>query len=159
MKRILFYTTLLFLPLISHGQDTDQIDFKSKLKAITNGYFLAYNEHNVNKILRFYDPNAVLIDKHLNNTVTGQKEFKRVATEAFEGPSPLYRNLHFKIYGMEQDGYKMIVRGEMQGIEWDRGYLANWKFRSEIFYSEKGKIVKQIDYVEYPDDVLKYKKK
>ena len=159
MNRFLFYSILLFLPVLGNAQETEKIDFKSKLKAITNGYFLAYNEHNVDKILRFYDPNAVLIDKYLNNTVTGQKEFKRVATEAFQGPSPLYKNLHFKIYGMEQNDYTMIVRGEMQGIEWDRGYMANWKFRSEILFNEQGKIVKQIDYVDYPEDVLKYSKK
>ncbi len=154
MKHILLYTFLFCLPTLADAQAAKTIDFKDKLKAITNSYFMAYNDHNIDRMLLFYDDSAVLIDKTLDHSLQGPKEFRRVATEAFNGPSPVYKNLRFKVFGMEQDDYKVTVKGEMQGIEWNRGYLSNWKFRSEIFYNEMGKIIKQVDYIDYPQQVI-----
>ena len=143
-------TTALF------AQTEKGIDFKDKLKAITNAYFMAYNSHNVEQILRFYDDNAVLIDVNLDHQLTGKDNFRRVAEDMFLGSSDLYRDVKFKVFGMEQDEYLMTIKGEMQNLRWNRGYLENWKFVSRIYFNESGKIIKQEDEVDYPDDVKKY---
>ncbi len=159
MTRNCFLLLLIGMPVFGFGQAAEQVDMKKKLKAIANGYFMAYNEHNVDKILLFYADDAVSIDHNLNHTLEGKEEFRRVANDAFNGRSRIYKNLHFKIFGMEQNGYQLTVRGEMQHIEWKEGYPENWKFTAEIDFNEEGKIVKQVDYIDYPADVLKYRNK
>ena len=150
---------ILVIPFTVSAQETEAINFKEKLIAITNGYFMAYNEHNVDKIIRFYDDSCVLIDANLNHEIRGKQKFRNLARAAFEGTSPLYKDLFFKIYGMEQDGYKVIVKGEMQNLQWNRGYPESWRFVAHIQYNERGKIIEQKDFVEYPEDVFQYLKK
>ena len=41
----------------------------------------------------------------------------------------------------------------MQRIQWTEGLLENWAFTSYIFFNEKGRIIKQQDFVDYPDYV------
>lgn len=159
MLRTFAIACLAILPALSFSQVPEGINIKEKLKAITNGYYMAYNEHSVEKIVRFYADDAVLFDEKLNHTVSGKENFKRIATDAFNGPSKIYKNLFFKVYGMEQQDYTMIVRGEMQNIEWQNGYFQNWKFTTYIDFNEAGKIIKQRDVVDYPEDVLYFRKK
>lgn len=161
MIRKLFFFGLFFLPLLTIAQDSKQIDIKSKLKAIANGYYLAYNEHNVDNILRFYTESTVLIDVNLkNHELRGMDNFRKVADEAFNGSSKIYKNMHFNVKSMEQEGYKLIVKGIMENIQWNEGYLENWPFVSHLYFNEAGRIIKQEDYIEYParirEEVLLY---
>ena len=159
MMRNLFFCLLIVLPGFIAAQEKSEINLKEKLKAITNSYFMAYNEHNVEKIIRFYADTCVLVDDALDNELKGRREFYRVARAAFEGTSPLYKDLFFKVASMEQEGWRIIVKGEMQNLQWNRGFPESWRFKSHIDYNEKGKIVKQTDFVEYPKDVYQYMKK
>ncbi len=154
MIRNFLFFVLMLTPFLSTAQEK-KVDMKGKLKAIANGYYLAYNEHNVDNILRFYADTAVLIDVNLNHQVSGHDEFRRIAEDAFYGQSKVYKNMRFEVYGMQQDGYKLTVKGEMQGIQWNEGYLENWPFVSHIYFNEKGRIIKQEDHIEYPKQVKK----
>ena len=160
IRKIFIFIAVLIVPLSNYAQDQKPVDIKSKLKAIANGYYLAYNEHNVDNILRFYTPSTVLKDISLDHELTGMDNFRKVAEDMFYGESKIYKNVHFKVRGMEQEGYKLTVKGEMQNVQWNEGYLENWPFVTYIYFNEKGRIIRQEDIIEYPaqikEEVLLY---
>lgn len=157
--KIRFLLFAMLLTSASAFAQSKNINFQEKLEAITNAYFMAYNAHDVEQILRFYTDQTVLIDVHLDHQLSGKANFRKVADQMFNGDSDLYEDLRFKIFGMEQDGYMMTVKGEMQNLRWNPGYLENWKFTSRIYFNEEGKIIKQEDEVDYPSDVKTYLQK
>lgn len=108
--------------------------------------------------LDFYDENMVLEDMVSGDRKVGKEEF----AEFFNWDHPSFMLLDSVSMVIENqiiDGYEVVTQGHFTPFKWDSTRVDAMHFTSILTFNQKGKIIKQVDWINYPSYLIDYQKR
>ena len=138
--------------------DEDQVE-NPDYKVIAQDYFQTYAERkDWAKMQSFYADTLHFEDAILQETFDkkGFLDFYDWTKGPFEKMSSDQK--HFVVKNMVADGNLVVTRGQIQPFYYEGNFIPlshNASFTLWLWFNENGKIIRQIDWIEYPGSVLK----
>lgn len=129
------------------------------ISKIAREYYETYQERNdFEKFLSFYDENIVLEDIINADRIIGKKALK----EFFA-----WNNLSFKkvdtsifvIYEQTIEENRVITSGHFTEFLWGEQKFEAMHFVTILTFNQSGKIIKQVDWINYPSNLIDYTKR
>ncbi len=126
---------------------------------IAKEYYKTYQERNdFEKFLSFYDDNIVLEDIVNADSIVGKKALK----EFLDWNNPSFQkvgNEALVIYEQIIEDNKVVTRGYFTEFLWGETKLEAMHFVTILTFNESGKIIKHIDWINYPSNLIDYNKR
>ncbi len=121
-------------------------------------FYKVYNKRSdINDLLNYYHKDIVLIDIISDQIVTGRQEIKTF----FD-----WDNTKFKVIGGElleikeiiSSGEKLVVNGKFNKFSWGQQEFDPMPFTTIFTLDKQGKIIRQIDWINYPSQLMETEK-
>lgn len=149
----LFYISISILSffLIS----CDSLNQKKNMKTAQEFYQTYAERKDVKKLMSFYSELPVYIDAVPQITVKGKENIQN----QYNWSDPSYK-IHpqypqtVKIDQIISNDSIVIVSGQYNPYYYNDKLINKMQFNSWLYFNKEGKIVKQIEWVQYPMDIL-----
>jgi hypothetical protein len=152
MKIQALLLALPFLLFISCEKETNN----TSLSETASSYYKAYAERtDFENFLSFYDNSIVLEDMTNGDRIEGKVAF----SEFFDWKNPDYIKLDSAaLYIKEQiiDKNKVVTTGYFTAFKWGELEIEAMQFTSILTFNSSGKIIKQVDWINYPSYLVDY---
>lgn len=152
MKNQAFLLILPFLLFFSCEKETTKTSFSDT----ASSYYKVYADRtDFDKFLSFYDNSIVLEDMINGDRIVGKVAF----SEFFDWENPDYIKLDSSaLYIREQiiDENKVVTTGHFTAIKWGELEIEAMQFTSILTFNSSGKIIKQVDWINYPAYLVDY---
>lgn len=151
MKSIFPFFILLFF-ISCHNQD-------SVIKQTVKDYYQTYQERNdFQKFLSFYDEEMILEDIIFGEKINGLEKFE----EFFDWENPKFKKLSEKTLIVQEqifDKNKVVTKGYFTPFKWGDYECESMNFTTILTFNENGKIIKHVDWINYPSTLIDYEKR
>lgn len=141
---IRFFFTYFVFQSIAFAEHSD-ID----IKAIASQYFDVYAERkNFNDFMSFYDESVILEDIVYGNHIKG----KSALSAFFNWPDKKFvmtSEVNLVLSQLLVDGMQVSAQGYFTQFEYGGEVMGPWRFTMHLTFNERGKIVKQVDWINY----------
>lgn len=123
------------------------------------GFYKEYSSRkNLERFLSYYADSIIIEDIINGDRVLG----KEAASKFFD-----WNNAAFQLYGdkalvvtdMLVDNHKAVVRGYFNRFKWGQTQIEAMHFTTLLTFDSSGKIVKQIDWINYPSTLIDWAKR
>lgn len=150
---------LLFLVIILVGILGCDQPGKVDLMEITTRYHQTYAERSdFQKFLSFYADTMVLEDIVFGERIEGREELARF----FDWENPgfsLRDSVAIVVADQIIEGEKAVIQGYFTPFTWDGMDVEAMHFTTILEFNEAGKIIKHIDWINYPAYLIDYEKR
>ncbi|WP_436516971.1 nuclear transport factor 2 family protein [Ekhidna sp. To15] len=105
--------------------------------------------------LDLYDDDMVLEDIITGYRVQGKEQF----AEFFNWPDERFQKGADKTFIIEHtiiEGNTATIKGYFTPFVWDEKNVEAMQFTTLLYYNDEGKIIKHIDWINYPNDLIDY---
>lgn len=123
---------------------------------IINEYYQTYQERkNFDKFLSFYDENIILEDIVSGDRIDGIEAFKQL----FDWENPdfvLTDSVALVVTNQIIDKNMVSTQGYFTSFTWSGTLIEAMQFSTILELNNKGKIVKQTDWINYPSTLIDY---
>ena len=150
LNHFLFICVLLFsFSCVSqHSKQT----FRSTIEA----YYQTYQERDdFEKFLNFYAEDMVLEDVILGEKISGKAAF----AEFFDWSNPNFSKTDSSTLIIESqiiDERQVLTKGYFTPFKWGDTVVEAMHFATILTFDEMGKIKKQVDWINYPNNLIDY---
>lgn len=123
---------------------------------IINEYYQTYQERkNFDKFLSFYDENIILEDIVSGDRIEGIEAFKQLFN--WENPDfVLTDSVALVVTNQIIDKNMVSTQGYFTSFTWSGTLIEAMQFSTILELNNKGKIVKQTDWINYPSTLIDY---
>ena len=153
-KQIYIYI-LLGLGLISCSNPEKSADYTK----IIQSYYKTYQKRDdFKKFLDFYAEDMVLEDMITGDKIKGKKALEKF----FDWENPDFVKLDSNTLIITEqiiDQNKVVTKGYFTPFGWGNLEFEAMYFTTILTLNSKGKIVKQVDWINYPNNLLDYSKR
>ncbi len=150
MRHIIYIGLILLVSLSSYAQNDNATG------EMTRDYYRVYNDRqDFEKFLSFYADDIVLEDMVNGDRIEGIKNLRAF----FDWPNPNYENSEENVVVIIDqiiEGNKSVVRGYFTPFKWGTTTVEAMHFTTILIWNDAGKIVKHIDWINYPAYVVDY---
>ncbi len=154
MKHTLVVSVLILLLFLS-CENKKELD----IAPIVEEYFETYSERkDFKKLISFYDDDIILEDIVNADKIAG----KKALIEFLDWNNPNFRKVEKEalvIYDQIIDKNKVVTRGYFTEFLWDGAKFEAMHFITILTFNNSGKIIKQIDWINYPSNLIDYEKR
>jgi hypothetical protein len=123
---------------------------------IVEEYYETFNKRqDFNKFLSFYDEKVILEDIVNGDRVIGRKEL----TNFFDWNNPNFKSLDSNSLIIESiiiDNKTSVIKGYFSRFQWGNSEFESMHFTTILTFNESKKIVKQVDWINYPPTLVNY---
>ncbi len=147
----LLLSTILLLSFLSCGRVED----KNIAKAVEEYYDTFRERKDFDKFMSFYADEVILEDVVNADRIEG----KRALTAFFDWNNPDFEKGStdaLVIYEQIIDGNKAVTRGYFTEFFWGGTEFEAMHFVTILTFNESGKIIKHIDWINYPSNLVDY---
>jgi hypothetical protein len=128
-------------------------------KNIVSDFYKVYAQRsNFEQFLSYYSEDAILED-----IINGDKiEGKAALKSFFDWSNPNFKkNKVTTLVVSEQiiDGNKAVVKGYFTPFQWGTASFEAMHFTTILTFNAAGKIIKQVDWINYPANLIDYSKR
>jgi len=128
-------------------------------KQIIESYYQTYQDrNNFQKFLSFYDENIILEDIMFGEKIIGKEKF----AEFFDWENPKFKKLEEKTLIIKEqifDKNKVVTKGYFTPFKWGEYECEAMHFTTILTLNETGKIIKHVDWINYPSTLIDYEKR
>ncbi len=150
MIRSILGITLIFFLLSCSEQS------KPNIEGVVTDYYRTYQERtDFQKFLSYYDENIVLEDMILGERKIGKKAFQ----EFFDWENPAFSLKDTScLYITHQiiKANEVVTQGYFTPFRWGNQEFEAMQFTSLLTFNEERKIIKQVDWINYPSNLVNY---
>ena len=129
---------------------------ESSIDKIVEDYYKTFNKRqDFNKFLSFYDEKIILEDIINGDRVIGKKELR----DFFDWNNPNFKSLDSNSLIIENiiiDKNTSVVKGYFSRFQWGHSEFESMHFTTILTFNESKKIVKQVDWINYPTTLVNY---
>lgn len=129
---------------------------ESDIGAIVKNYYQIYNKRqDFERFLSFYDEKIILEDIISGDRIIGKKEL----SDFFDWNNPNFKSLNSNALVVEDIViYKntSVAKGYFSRFKWGESEFEAMHFTSILTFNKSKKIVKQIDWINYPSTLVNY---
>ncbi len=151
MYKILF---LLFLFVVLNCDSNKDSD--TNRQDLINDYYSTYQERtNIDKFLSFYDSEIILEDMVNGDRISGIRNLK----EFFDWKNPdfvLEDSVALVITDQAVLENRVFTQGYFTPFSWSGTQIQAMQFFTILYLNENGKIIRQIDWINYPSYIVDY---
>ncbi len=145
--------------LLTVGLVAAQESKGSDLKTIIKAYYESYKSRdNFERFLSFYDQDMVLEDMITGDRKVGKKAFAAF----FDWNNPNFKLLEPTALVIENqvfDSNQVVTQGYFNSFKWGEHRFGPMFFTTILTFNEEGKIIKHVDWINYPNELLDYQKR
>jgi len=128
----------------------------SNLSKIVDNYQSTHAQRaDIVSLMGFYSDEIVLKDM-----INGEKIEGKPSLEIFfDWNNPAYKKLHSKTLIVEEnlfEGNKVVSKGYFTPFKWGETEYEAMHFTTILTFNSSGKIIKQIDWINYPNNLVDY---
>ena len=121
-----------------------------KIDLIATQYFADYAKRdNFEEFLNYYDDNVVLEDIVYGNHIIGKPALKQF----FNWQDPKFSSLpsteNLVLSKLVVEGKEVSAQGHFNRFTYDGSTLGPWRFTIHLTFNEQGKIIHQVDWINY----------
>ena len=153
-SKLLLCFYLILLSLCACQQKKD-----STIQSQTQEYYRTYQERSdFQKFLSFYDDHIVLEDIMMGERKNGKREF----AEFFDWENPDFSktdSLALIINNQIFQDDQVVTQGYFTPFKWREHRFGPMHFTTILTFNTKGKIIKQVDWINYPSSLIDYEKR
>ena len=132
---------------------------ENNIEKVVKAYYQTYQERNdFQKFLSFYDDNLIMEDIITGERKNGKKEF----AEFFDWGNPAFSKTdRFSLIITHQVIQKnqVATQGYFTPFKWGDQHFEAMHFTTFLTFNEAGKIIKQVDWINYPSGLVDYEKR
>lgn len=129
---------------------------KTKIDKIAKEYYVLYQERtDFEKFMSFYDENVILEDIISGERIIGKDSLMNFFNWNHSGFEKIESN-SLVILDQIIKGDKVITRGYFTEFKWQNSKIEAMNFITVLIFNDSNKIVKQIDWINYPTSILDY---
>lgn len=143
-------TTVLILLFIGACSNTSEID------KIVDDYHRTYVERvDFENFMSFYSDDIVFEDMINGDKIVGKLALKNF----FDWHNPAYKKLQTETLIIEEkliDESKVVFNGYFTPFQWGETKYEAMHFTTILTFNSSGKIVKQVDWINYPNNLVDY---
>lgn len=136
-----------------------QGNLDSHLKPIVEAYYESYKTRkDFDQFLSFYDEEIILEDIINGDRIIGKKAF----ADFFDWNNPsikLLEPLSLVIENQLIEGNHVITKGHFTPFRWCEQTFGPMHFTTLLTFNSEGKITKQVDWINYPSNLIDYSKR
>lgn len=129
---------------------------ENDIESIIDEYYVTYNKRqDLDRFMEFYDDRIVLEDIINGDRIEGKKalgDFFDWNNESFKMTNGNSLVVTDKII----QGNKGVVKGYFTRFQWQQSEFEPMHFTTILIFNEAQKIVKQIDWINYPATLIDY---
>lgn len=119
-------------------------------------YYQVYREHkDYKQFISFYSDDIILEDIISGDKIMGKKQLKRF----FDWDNTNYQSLaskHLIINDMIIEKNQGVIKGYFSKFKWNKIEVEAMHFTTILTFNENGKIIKQVDWINYPNTLVDY---
>ncbi len=134
-------------------------DQNTIMRNTVNDYYKVYQERSdFEKFLSFYDDDIAFEDIILGEKVRGKSDF----TNFFDWSNPSFAktdSLALLITDQVIDKNQVVTKGYFTPFIWGDSLFEAMHFTTLLTFNQKGKIQKQVDWINYPNNLVDYHKR
>ena len=149
--KLIFQTFFLF-GILSCSTENKSIN----TDAIVAEYYTTYQKRSdFEKFLHFYDENIILEDIINGDRIIGKAAF----ADFFNWNNPNFSRTDttaLVIYDQIIEGNKVVTQGYFTEFKWGETTFEAMHFTTILTFNEQGKIIKQVDWINYPASLVDY---
>lgn len=153
MNRILPY---LLIGLIFSSCSSKEIISTDE---IVEDYYKAFNERqDLEKFMSFYDKSIILEDMINGDRIIGIEALRSF----FDWDNPDFKSMSANSLIVSEkiiEENKAVVKGYFTRFKWNQAEFEAMHFTTILTFDESGKIVKQVDWINYPSTLVDYSKR
>ena len=154
--KICLNLSLLVLLLISMICLSCESKQNAPSKSITDAFYQTYKERkDFEKFIDFYDEQIVLEDMINGDRMEGKKALRTF----FDWENPNFECLSAHTLEIEEkiiQANQAVVKGYFSAFRWGTTQFEAMHFTTILTFNEAGKIVKQVDWINYPATLVAY---
>ena len=125
---------------------------------LTTAYYKIYQQRkDFPQFMAYYDDNVVLEDMINGDRVEGKEALARFFNWDLPGYQ-LQDSVALKVTDMIVDDNRAVVSGYFTPFNWDTLHIGAMHFTTSLQWSDDGKIIKQVDWINYTDILLTNRK-
>lgn len=151
-SHILFYAVVLITTISCTTKDND-------ISKTIEQYYKTYQDRNdFEKFLGFYDEKIVLEDIINADRIVGKKALE----DFFDWNNPGYKKIAVDalvIYEQTIEGNRVVTSGYFNEFLWGEQKFEAMHFVTILTFNQSGKIIKQVDWINYPSNLVDYTKR
>lgn len=149
-------STVSIVLLLCYAYSRNNVGRKAEIKGVVDAYYSVYMERtNFESFLSFYDDQALLEDIVSGERIVGKKNLTNFFNWDHKGLKKNERN-SLVIYDQVIDENKVVTRGYFTPFLWKESKFDAMHFVTLLYFNDSGKISKQIDWINYPNNLLDY---
>ena len=151
------FNLLFLIFLISFFLSCSSSKKNNELTQITFEYYNTYQKNkNLEKFIDFYAEEIELEDIINGDKIKGKENLKNFLD--WNNPN-LSRNDSLALIIEDQiiDGNKVVTKGFFTPFKWGELQVEAMHFTTILFFNESKKIIKQVDWINYPSSLVDYK--
>lgn len=151
----MLFSLFTILLTLAACQPTQNID----IQKLASSYYQQYQLRNdFQKFLAYYDQNVILLDMISGDRIVGIAQLE----EFLDWENPNFKKLETKTLIIEEqiiEGQTVVTSGYFTPFEWGAYKFPSMYFTFILTFNDQGKIVKQRDWINYPNELLNYAKR
>ena len=148
--------TLLIIGLCLSNCSTDK---DHALESIIEEYFETYDKRqDLDKFLDYYDNNIVFEDIINGDMIIGKSNLRNF----LDWGNPNFKMLEsnsLKITEKIIQENKAAIKGYFTKFQWGENEFEAMHFTTILVFNDSGKIIKQVDWINYPANLVDYNKR
>ncbi len=137
-------------------QNQPQTSNLRDIKEIAQAYYKVYQDRSdFEAFLDFYEEDLVLEDMVMGEKIFGKQSF----AEFFAWENPEFKKLDSLTLVLEEQyvvGNTVISQGYFNPFQWGDAQFEAMQFTTILSFNAQGKIIKQVDWINYPNNLLDY---
>ncbi|MEM8909394.1 MAG: nuclear transport factor 2 family protein [Bacteroidota bacterium] len=158
MRFVLLLSVLLLLGLACHSPSPQQ-PAEPPVKAIVDAYYAVYQARSdFQHFLSFYDEQLVFEDLILGERHLGKKDF----AEFFDWNNSNFSKIDSVALKIEEqivEKNRVVTKGHFTPFRWGDFTFEAMHFTTILTFNEAGKIQRQVDWINYPNNLVDYNKR
>jgi len=141
---LLIITSILIFPQCKNDQS-------SKIYNIVTDYYQTYQARtDYKKFMTFYAEDIVLDDVINKTVITGKEEL----LSFFDWTNPSFQKVGdhaLEITDQHISNLTVTTSGNFSAFQWDGKRYEPMRFTTVLTFNPEGKIIRQLDWIDYPD--------
>lgn len=135
------------------------IDKDRTLERIVDDYYKTYNKRqDIDKFIGFYDNDILLEDIINGDRIEGKSDLRKFLNWGDPNFKILESN-NLMIAEKIINKNKAVVKGYFTKFQWGENEFESMHFTTILTFNDSDKIIKQVDWINYPMDLVNYNKK
>lgn len=145
--------TVLLIGLIFHSCSNRE---GSDIDKIVEDYYQTYNtRQEIEEFILFYDESIVLEDIINGDRIAGKEALRNF----FDWGNPNFKSLdtiNLMVNEKIIKDNKAVIKGYSARFQWGGTEFGFMHFTTILTFNESGKIIKQVDWINYPSNLVDY---